>query len=846
MGQWVTGTSSRVLIGFGALVATMAMAAPAWGSGAGIGPPPSDDSRYTLANGCFALGQGGSYAVKAAGGYESSAGSIAGAEPFRMQATDLGRYLLYDSDREFLADSGLINGQPVTAAGEPSNAADWTITEDGGGFEVTNASTDRQLAVGSGGTLIAVAEGSAGAAGRFTFASASGCPQYPEIEVNASGGPVTGSPAYGEVTGMAEGHMHGMAFEFLGGKAHCGRPWHRFGAPAALVDCVDHEVGNGCGAVLENVLYGNPARCHDPGGWPTFAGWPDPKSLTHEQSYYKWLERAWRGGMRLYVNLMVENRVLCELYPLKQNDCDEMESVLLQIERIHELEDYIDAQNGGPGEGWFRIVDDPFEAREVINEGKMAVVQGMEVSEPFGCREFLGTPQCDADDIDDWLDQLHGLGIRQLEIVNKFDNALTGVAGDSGNTGAITNTGNFASTGSFWDLEQCSDPDNHDHSPTAIQEPHHDDLVIANGLDELGGPVSPPVYPAAPHCNTKGLTPLGEHTLDTIMDKRMIFDPDHMSVLARNQALSQLEAEGYPGVTSSHSWSTPNALPRIYGLGGVVTPSPGSSEGFVEKWLAAKEAFNGDQYFGIGIGADQNGFASQPDPRGAGVPNPVTYPFESFDGEVTLDQQQSGDRTYDINVDGVAHYGLYPDWVEDLRMLAGDEIVDDLGRGAEAYLQTWERTEGIDPVRCGGWKKQKINKRGLGRLIRLGYSPSRLLERAGQPVTRDQGWRFCAGEGRDDTKHRVAAAFTDSDKVGLVLSTLRKHSAGGVKRGMQKDELKGIAERLTRGLWVQDAGRKRKFVYGVGKRVRFVGVASRKVASSPQSLRQHLKLANAS
>ena len=109
-------------------------------------------------------------------------------------------------------------------------------------------------------------------------------------------------------------------------------------------------------------------------------------------------------------------------------------------------------------------------------------------------------------------------------------------------------------------------------------------------------------------------------------------------------------------------------------------------------------------------------------------------------------------------------------------------------------------------------------------------------------MTRDQGWRFCAGDGRDDTKRRVGAAFTDGGELGLVVSTLRKHSAGGVKRGMRKGELKEIAERFGRGLWVQDAGRGRKFFYGVGKRVRFVGVASRKVAKSPKALRNHLEL----
>ena len=56
-----------------------------------------------------------------------------------------------------------------------------------------------------------------------------------------------------------------------------------------------------------------------------------------------------------------------------------------------------------------------------------------------------------------------------------------------------------------------------------------------------------------------------------------------------------------------------------------------------------------------------------------------------------IDRQRSGTRTYDINTDGVDHYGLYPDWIEDLRKVGGQQIVDDMANGAEAYLQMWER-----------------------------------------------------------------------------------------------------------------------------------------------------------
>jgi hypothetical protein len=439
MGVSVTRAKPRSLVLSG-LALMLGTALLAWG---GLGPVSSawaqtEITRYSVANGCFALRSqsDGGWVIRDGAGYRAFADGLEGTEPFRMQATTLGRYLFYGPTRTFPAASG----GAITAAAQPSNAADWTLRSSGGAFEIRNGFVGKQLSVAGDGRLIAVPDGTAGAAGRFALDEAEGCATYPEVQVNATGDPSKGSPIYGEVSGLLEGHMR-MAFEFLGGDAHCGRPWHRFGAPFALVDCPDHTATNGCGAILDNVLYGNPARCHDPGGWPTFTGWPDHKSLTHEQSYYKWLERAWRGGLRVYVNLMVENRVLCELYPLKHNGCNEMNSVLLQIQRIHEMQDYIDAQAGGPGKGFFRIVTDPFEAREVINEGKLAVVLGMEVSEPFGCRVQFEMPTCNEADIAQWIGRLYDLGLRQFEITNKFDNALTGVAGDSGTTGTITNSG---------------------------------------------------------------------------------------------------------------------------------------------------------------------------------------------------------------------------------------------------------------------------------------------------------------------------------------------------------------------------------------------------------------------
>ena len=55
-----------------------------------------------------------------------------------------------------------------------------------------------------------------------------------------------------------------------------------------------------------------------------------------------------------------------------------------------------------------------------------------------------------------------------------------------------------------------------------------------------------PAYPPPDHCNSRGLTTLGEHTIAGLAKRHMLFDPDHMSVKARTTALDQTARMGYP------------------------------------------------------------------------------------------------------------------------------------------------------------------------------------------------------------------------------------------------------------------------------------------------------------
>lgn len=60
---------------------------------------------------------------------------------------------------------------------------------------------------------------------------------------------------------------------------------------------------------------------------------------------------------------------------------------------------------------------------------------------------------------------------------------------------------------------------------------------------------------------------------------------------------------------------------------------------------------------------------------------------------MTFDRERWGQRTSDINTDGVANYGLHAVGIEAQRVQGGEDAMTNLFdvRGAEAYLEMWER-----------------------------------------------------------------------------------------------------------------------------------------------------------
>ncbi len=784
-----TGAALVLVVGLGSSAATTA-ARRLTTTPHVAGAAPAQ-TRYSLVHGCYEL---------RSPSRETPIGSDPG--PFTMQAAALGVYLLYDTQGDYLADDGSGN---LTGVSTPGTATEWTVAGDSQqGFTMTDAGT---------GTVLPV-----------SFVPAAGCAAYPEAQVDAAGTPFSGASPEADVLGTVEGHAHVTAFEFFGGDWHCGRPWSPFGVEYALpASCAADEQGTN-GALESLIDFGGPTRPADMHGWPTFVDWPSPTALAEEGDYYTGIERAWKAGLRLMVTDLVDNEALCSLMTTSHNPCNDMDAVKIQSGDLYALQNYIDAQSGGPGKGWFRVVTDPFQARKVINEGKLAVIEGIEVSRIFGCGEVNDVPQCDESQIEAGLKEIHDLGVRTFFPIHEFDNAFGGTKMIAGELGTVVNVGNRDETGSFWNLQPC---------PAVDQDAVQENVPATGPLASLiNGPLASmlhgsalPVYGSGPQCNTRGITDLGTYVINQMIKDHFLIQLDHMDSSTATSALAIATAHHYSGVISAHCCSSPQLFKGIYDDGGFISSPAEPATAFVATWKSDKAQADPKYHFGFGWGSDMNGLADQPGPS-AGTP--ISYPFTSYDGKVTFTQEQWGDRTFNLNSDGVANYGMYADWLHDVQTVGGNQVMADMFQGAEAYLETWERADGVPAMSClpAG---VRFGRTGLGRSLRLGDTARSALFRAGQPLSRPgRSFRYCAGAAAVRTA-KVASVFNAAGRVALITSTARGTRANGIAPGAQLSRLRthGRATRVGAGLW---EGRRlaggSRFVYGVrGNRVAFVAVA---------------------
>lgn len=649
-----------------ATLAAVALAVVAAAAQAVAGPA------YSLANRCWALQATatGHYVALKHSGYAASARRPAGAIALDLKPTGLGRYMLYDRRAGLVAEQN----DAVSRATMPGPPAQWTIAEQSGRtFTLVSTADGRELAISRAGELELVRSGTAGPGGGFRFLADRGCRQFPEAIVGAAGAGRSSVDPNGTVFGWADLEFHLTASYRVGGDVIAGEDFDPLGITTALSAARDEQEHGPDGRLDEtgNILrFGTPTGRTNIHGWPTFVGWPTYDTLTNQQAYWVWLERAWRSGLRLVLANTSEDQELCTLEPKRSHTCNEEGSIELQVRNIKQLQHYIDAQSGGPGRGFFRIVYSPEQARRVISRGKLAVVIGVESSNPFGCTEHDGKAQCDRHQVDHGLARWSKLGIRAFFPVHWVDNAFAGAALEGGGTGAFLNLLNIHQTGQPFKTGPCP--------------------LAGEGVEMDSTPG--PTVSKKKVCNVKGLTSLGAYLIKRMIARHYLIMLDHMSEWARERVLTIAAQAHYP-LISPHTdiggtWVAQD-LRRLYAGGGVATTTLNDAGPNVKRILQLAHFRQHRYYFGVGFGTDTGGFATLPAPDSS--ERPLHYPFTDYNG-VRFVRERTGKKTFDFNRDGVAQYGLMPDLIAEMQH--GRRSRDALAllyRSAEAYLEAWQR-----------------------------------------------------------------------------------------------------------------------------------------------------------
>ncbi len=524
--------------------------------------------------------------------------------------------------------------------------------------------------------------------------------------------------------GFADLHTHQAANIAFGGGMVWGEPE---GSPAVALRACNAAHGLGgtpdlIGNAMTMMKYGGGLE-HRTGGHPNYDGWPMWYSLTHQQMYVDWVKRAVDGGLRLMVVDAVNNKVFCNLAKKGAGrTCDDMEAVNLQIDQVERVQQFVDNQSGGPGKGWYRIVTSAQQARDVVSQGKLAVVLGIEVDELFNC----GTT-CSEAQVRDRLQRVYDRGVRKLNPVHIADNAFGGAALYT----PLFQYNNFLLRQEFFRVVDCSNAGI--EFQLGNTGPKVVNFINQLRLTSIG---TPPPYPAGGNCNFRGLTPIGRFLIHEMMTKRMIIDVAHMSRRTLNATLAVTDSSDYP-VVASHSavldvavgeGRSERALSNAHiaairknggligiGIGGgkraetatrvprILNDCGRSSKSFAQHYLSALGKVGGDP---VAFGSDINGLETLTAPRfgndacGRDADPPqsaasmIRYPFNGYRSGISFPQQQWFNRRFDFNTDGFAQVGMYPDLVEDLQKIgltAND--LDPLFRSADAFVRLWEKVE---------------------------------------------------------------------------------------------------------------------------------------------------------
>ena len=553
------------------------------------------------------------------------------------------------------------------------------------------------------------------------------------------------------VWGFADTHNHQFAHLAFGGALVFGSTFDAHGIQTALPWCTGVHGPGGVADVMGGALamangVKDLAPGHLVGGYPQFDGWPRWNTLSHQLEYYQWLKRAHAGGLQLMVMMAVNSEFLCAAanHPL---GCDDMQAVDRQLAQAKALEKFIADTDGG----WYRIVTSPVEARQAIHAGNLAVVLGIEVANLFGCARIPNRCTNDAKGqayVREQLQKYFDLGVRHLFAIHATDNAFGGTAIFE-DVYLLNNM--FFGRGGFTVTGCGAAGVEYALSVSAAERPLYD---LLHALV----PGTVPGYAGGGQCNAQGLTDLGKFLVQEMMNRHMIVDVDHMSWKAADEAIAIAAMNDYPLISGHSGYLETSTggkrheaqknrgqLGRIQALGGMagvitaqgVTARPGvdgisafgaapndcsnSSKTFAQAYEYAVAMMGGPAAARVGLATDVMGaihltgprygddacYGGAPDEKSRQNPRrPFPYPFRLPGGNLPLYESRACDgpdynnatqnctRTFNFDTDGLAHIGMLPDLIQDLRNVGlSDTRIGPLMRSAESYIGMWEKAE---------------------------------------------------------------------------------------------------------------------------------------------------------
>ncbi len=417
-------------------------------------------------------------------------------------------------------------------------------------------------------------------------------------------------------------------------------------------------------------------------GYPTFNSFPAHDDLTHQQMWVDWVRRAYDGGLRVMVSLAVNNRTLAAaVMGAGDINGDDATSADVQIAQMKALVDR---------HSWMDVAYTPEDLRRIVGENHLAIVLGVEIDN-IGNMQWEPGVQPSADEgsktfVRNALQALWDQGVRYVFPIHVVDNKFGGTAIYQDQF----NTSNYHQTGAWWDIG-CADGQS---GITHLFQPAGFDLAyvvikVKIGMDPFAAPPPPPA--CGGHVNNRDLTPLGEFAIEEMMRLGMLIDIDHMSVNSVQETLALAEEHDYP-VNAGHngprslssegneSEKTDDDYARISALGGMVGLGSGDvASTYVRNYQHVGALVNGLQ---LAIGTDANGMVILPGPDPAAS---VVY-------DAAFPRLTDGARTWDINADGVANYGLFSDYVRSwpsVGMTAAQQQA--FFSTAEGFARMWEQ-----------------------------------------------------------------------------------------------------------------------------------------------------------